>query len=167
MNLRTVCLLMSIATAACAAHAQGVSEGSQPTREALNVKPIPWKTGSLDLVPTTIQHLQVIVTPGFLRGQHLAWFTAGGKEVVVVFSASTSDVDEMSDELNRRYFPEQGVPGDKRGFVIYGTFKGPGGPPPPDPGGFPVAYVELVMQAAFDINVAQIHTDQLAGKFEK
>jgi hypothetical protein len=165
VNLRTTCLLMSIATAACAAHAQGVSEGPQPTREALSARPIPWKTGSLDLVPTTILHLQVIITPGFERGQHFAWFTRGGKEVVVVFSASTSDVDEMSDELNGRYIPEQGVPGDNRSFVIFGTYKGPGGPPPPDPGGFPIAYVELVMQAAFDTNVAQVHADQAAAKF--
>jgi hypothetical protein len=159
VNLRYACLLMSIATAACAAHAQGVTEGAQPTREALSAKPVPWKTGSLDLVPTTILHLQVIITPGFERGQNFAWFTRGGREVVVVFSATNSDVDEMSDELNRRYFPEEAVPGDKRSFIIFGTYKGPGGPPPPDPGGFPVAYVELVMKLSFDVNIAQIHLD--------
>lgn len=160
MNLRIACLLLSIATVACAAHAQGVTEGAQPTKEALAARPIPWKEGSLDLIPTTILHLQVIITPGFQRGQHFAWFTAGGRDVVQVFSASNSDVDEMTDELNRRFFPEEGVPGDKRAFVIFGTYKGPGGPPDPGPVGFPELYVAMVMQAAFDINVAQVHVDQ-------
>ena len=156
MNLRIACLLLSIATVGCAAHAQGVT----PSKEALSAKPIPWKEGSLDLIPTTISHLQVIITPGFERGQHFAWFMAGGRDVVQVFSASNTDVDEMTSELNRRYFPEEGVPGDKRSFVIFGTYKGPGGPPDPGPIGWPELYVVMVVQAAFDVNIAQVHVDE-------
>lgn len=160
MKLRYVSLLMSLAIAACTAHAQGVTDGSKPTREALNARPIPWKTGSLDMVPTTILHLQVIVTPGYSRGSHFAWFFAGGRDVVVVFSASSSDIDEMNSELDHRYFPTEGSIGDRRSFVILGSYKGPGGPPPPDPGGFPVSYVEMVTQAAFDTNIAEVHIDE-------
>jgi hypothetical protein len=167
VNLRYACLLMSIATAACTAHAQGVSEGAKPTAAALNARPVPWKTGSLDLIPTTILHLQVIITPGFQRGQHFAWFTAGGRDVVIVFSASNDDIDEMNDELNRRYVPEQGVPGDKRSYIILGSYKGPGGPPDPGPIGFPEAYVVMVMRAAFDVNIAQIHIDEARVGAEK
>lgn len=160
MKLRSALLLLSLAIAGCAAHAQGVGDGSKPTREALDARPVPWKTGSLDMVPTTIRHLQVIITPGFLRGQKFAWFTAGGRDVVVVFSASSSDIAEMSDELSNRYFPEQGVPGDRRSYIILGSLKGPGGPPDPGPGGFPEAYVVMVMHAAFDTNLAQVHVDE-------
>jgi hypothetical protein len=158
---------MSVVVAACSAHAQGVSEGPKPSRAALDARPIPWKTGSLELIPTTIQHLQVIVTPGFKRGEHFAWFTAGGSDVVVVFHATSDDVDEMNNELNRRYLPSQGVPGDKRSFVIFGTYKGPGGPPDPGPGGFPGPYVELVMKLSFDVNIAQIHLDEARLGIEK
>ena len=161
MKLRSALLLLSLALAGCAAHAQGVSEGPKPSAEALSARPIPWKTGDLERVPTTILHLQVIITPGFARGEHFAWFTAGGRDVVVVFSASGADIDEMTAELNNRYFPEQGVPGDRRSFVIVGTYKGPGGPgPDPGPGGFPEWYVVMLMRAAFEINVAQVHIDQ-------
>src|SRR5262245_60831601 len=111
--MRAALLLLSLAIAAgCSAHAQGVTEGAKPTKEALNARPIPWKTGSLDLVPTTIQHLQVVITPGYERGQHFAWFTAGGRDVVVVFSGRANDIDEMTSELDHRYYPEGGVPGD-------------------------------------------------------
>jgi hypothetical protein len=167
VKLRYAYLLLSIVVAACSAHAQGVTEGSKPSAAALDARPIPWKSGSLELVPTTIQHLQVVVTPGFRRGEKFAWFTAGGSDVVVVFRATSDDVDEMTNELNRRYLPAQGAPGDKRSWAIFGTFKGPGGPPPPDPGGFPGPYVEMVMRVAFDLNIAAIHVDEMAGRFEK
>jgi hypothetical protein len=164
---RSALLLLSLALAGCAAHAQGVTEGSKPTREALDAKPIPWKTGSLSLVPETIRHLQVVMTPGFQRGQHFAWFLAGGRDVVVVFSASSGDLDEMSNELNNRYFPEEGVPGDKRSYIILGALKGPGGPPDPGPGGFPEAYVAMVTRAAVDVNIAQVHIDEARVGAEK
>lgn len=169
MNLRTAyLLLMSIALAACAAHAQGVSEGPKPSPKALEAKPVPWRTGALEMVPTTIQHLQVIVTPGYRKGEHFAWFTAGGSDVVVVFRASDSDVDEMNDEINQRYVASAGtIPGDRRSWVIYGTYKGPGGPPDPGPTGFPEAYVVIVMRLAFDLNLAAIHLDEAAGRVEK
>jgi hypothetical protein len=160
VKLRSALLLLSLALAGCAAHAQGVSDGSKPSAEALSARPIPWKTGSLQLVAEDIRHLQVIITPGFQRGQHFAWFTAGGREVVVVFSGSSTDIDEMSNELNGRYYPEQGLPGDRRSFVILGSLKGPGNPPDPGPGGFPEAYVVMVMRAAFDANIMQIHLDE-------
>ena len=161
MKLRSALLLLSLALAGCAAHAHGVTEGAKPTREALEARPIPWKTGSLQLVPETIRHLQVVITRGFQRGQHFAWFTNGGRDVLVVFSASSSDIDEMSNELNNRYFPEEGgVPGDGRSHVIVGILKGPGGPPDPGPIGFPEAYVVMVMRAAFDANILQIHVDE-------
>jgi hypothetical protein len=161
VKLRSALLLLSLALVGCAAHAQGVSEGSKPTREALEARPIPWKTGSLQMVPETILHLEVIITPGFQRGQHFAWFIAGGRELVVVFSGNSTAVDEMSSELSERYFPEEGgAPGDRRSYVILGTIKGPGGPPDPGPGGFPEAYVVMVMRAAFDANILQIHVDE-------
>ena len=71
MKLRSALLLLSLALAGCAAHAQGVTEGYKPSAEALNARPIPWKTGSLQLVPETIRHLQVMITPGFQRGQQI------------------------------------------------------------------------------------------------
>jgi hypothetical protein len=160
VKLRSALLLLSLALAGCAAHAQGVSEGPKPSTEALNARPIPWKTGSLQLVPETIQHLQVIITPGFARGSKFAWFTAGGRDVVVVFSASIDDVEEMNAELNGRYLETQGTPGDRRSYVILGSYKGPGNPPDPGPGGFPEAYVVMVMRAAFDANILQIHVDE-------
>jgi hypothetical protein len=138
-----------------------VTEGSKPTKEALEARPVPWKTGSLQLVPETIRHLQVVMTPGFVRGQHFAWFLAGGKDLVIVFSGSSSDIDEMSTELANRYFPEEGVPGDTRSYVIVGILKGPGGPPDPGPGGFPEVYVTMIQKAALEINVAQIHIDEV------
>jgi hypothetical protein len=161
VKLRSALLLLSLALAGCAAHAQGVPDGSKPTREALEARPVPWRTGSLQMVPETIRHLQVIITPGFQRGQHFAWFTAGGRDVVVVFSGSSSDIDEMNNELNNRYFPEQGLPGDRRSYVILGSLKGPGGPPDPGPVGFPELYVVMVMRAAFDANILQIHVDEV------
>jgi hypothetical protein len=162
VKLRSALLLLSLALAGCAAHAQGVTDGSKPTKEALNARPVPWKTGSLQLVPEGIRHLQVIMTPGFHRGEHFAWFLAGGRDVVVVFSASSGDLDEMANELNNRYFPEEGLPGDKRSYVILGALKGPGGPPDPGPVGFPEAYVVMVTRAAVDANVAQVHVDEAA-----
>lgn len=175
MKLRYVSLLLSIAIAGCAAHAAGLSEAPKPNAAALNARPIPWKTGALERVPTTIPHLQVVVTPGFatragFEPEHFAWLTSGGSDVVVVFSGSTDDMDEMSNEINRRYFPTQGVPGDKRSFVILGAYKGPGGPPPPDPGGFPGGYVEMVMRIAFSVNIAQVQLDRApieGGTIEK
>jgi hypothetical protein len=160
VKLRSALLLLSLVLAGCAAHAQGVTEGYKPTKEALDARPIPWKTGGLERVPQTIRHLQVVMTPGFQKGQHFAWFLAGGREVVVVVSGSSSDIDEMSTELSNRYFPEEGVPGDTRSYVILGVLKGPGGPPDPGPGGFPEAYVVMVTHAAFDVNIAQIHVDE-------
>ena len=161
MKLRSALLLLSLALAGCAAHAQGVSEGYKPSAEALNARPIPWKTGSLQMVPETIQHLQVIITPGFQRGQKFAWFTSGGRDVVVVFSASVADVEEMNEELNGRYLEEQGMPGDRRSYVILGSYKGPGNPPDPGPIGFPEFYVVMVMRAAFEANIMQIHIDEV------
>ena len=168
MKIRSVLLLLSLALAGCAAHAQGVSEGSKPTREALEARPIPWKTGSLQLVPETIGHLQVVITDGFRRGQNFAWFIAGGRDVVVVFAISSGDVDEMNNELNERYFSEGGLPGDRRSYVILGAIKGPGNPPDPGPGGFPELYVVMVMRAAFEANVMQVHVDEAqVGAVEK
>ena len=160
MKLRSALLLLSLVLAGCAAHAQGVTE-AKPTKEALEARPVPWKTGSLQLVPETIRHLQVVMTPGFRRGAHFAWFLAGGKELVIVFSGSSSDIDEMSTELANRYFPEEGVPGDTRSYVIVGILKGPGGPPDPGPIGFPEVYVGMILKAALEINVAQIHIDEV------
>ena len=161
MKLRSVLLLLSLALAGCSAHAQGVSEGPKPTREALEARPIPWKTGSLERVPEDLRHLQVIITRGFERGQHFAWFVSGGRDVVVVFSGNATDMDEMNQELNDRYMPEGGIPGDRRSYVILGTIKGPGGgPPDPGPIGFPEMYVVMVIRAAFDANIMQIHVDE-------
>jgi hypothetical protein len=160
VKLRSALLLLSLALAGCAAHAQGVSEGSKPTREALEARPVPWKTGSLQLVPEDIGHLQVIITRGFDRGQHFAWLLSGGRNLVVVFSGSAIDMDEMTNELNDRYMPEGGIPGDRRSFVILGSIKGPGNPPDPGPIGFPEPYVVMVMRAAFDANIMQIHVDE-------
>jgi hypothetical protein len=160
VKLRSALLLLSLALAGCSAHAQGVSDGPKPSAEALNARPIPWKTGSLQLVSEEIRHLQLIVTRGFQRGQHFAWFVAGGRDVVVVFSGSSTDLDEMYNELSDRYNPEGGIPGDGRSHVILGTIKGPGGPPDPGPVGFPELYVAMVMRAAFDANIMQIHVDE-------
>jgi hypothetical protein len=161
VKLRSALLLLSLALAGCAAHAQGVSEGPKPSAEALNARPIPWKTGSLDRVPEDLRHLQVVITRGFARGQHFAWFIGGGRDVVVVFSASSTDVDEMNNELNERYYAESGgLPGDRRSYVILGAIKGPGNPPDPGPGGFPEAYVVMVIRAAFEANIVQIHIDE-------
>jgi len=168
VKLRSALLLLSLVLAGCAAHAQGMTEGYQPTKEALEARPIPWKTGALELVPQTIRHLQVVMTPGFQKGEHFAWFLAGGRDVVVVFSASSSDLDEMSTELANRYFPEEGVPGDTRSYVILGAIKGPGNPPDPGPGGFPEFYVVMVMRASFEANVMQVHVDEAqVGAVEK
>jgi hypothetical protein len=158
---RSALLLLSLVLAGCAAHAQGVTEGYKPTKEALEARPIPWKTGALELVPQAIRHLQVVMTPGFRKGEHFAWFLAGGRDVVVVFSASSSDLDEMGTELSNRYFPEQEIPGDSRSYVILGVLKGPGGPPDPGPVGFPELYVGMITRAAFDANVAQVHVDEV------
>jgi hypothetical protein len=160
VKLRSALLLLSFVLAGCAAHAQGVTDSYKPTKEVLEARPIPWKTGGLERVPQTIRHLQVVMTPGFQKGQHFAWFLAGGRELVVVFSGSSSDIDEMSTELSNRYFPEESVPGDSRSYVILGVLKGPGGPPDPGPIGFPEAYVTMVTRAAFDVNIAQVHVDE-------
>jgi hypothetical protein len=160
VKLRSALLLLSFVLAGCTAHAQEVPDGSKATRDALSARPVPWRTGSLQMVPETIRHLQVIITPGFQRGQHFAWFIAGGRELVVVFSGNSTDVDEMGTELSDRYFPEQGLPGDQRSYVILGILKGPGGPPDPGPGGFPEAYVNMVVRASVDANIMQIHVDE-------
>ena len=169
MKLRSALLLLSLALAGCAAHAQGVPDVS---KAALDARPIPWKTGSLQMVPEAIRHLQVVITPGFARGQHFAWFVNGGRDLVIVFSGTSSDVDEIGNELANRYFPEEGLPGDRRGYVILGVLKGPGpGGPGPDPGpsGFPDWYVRMIMRASVDANLAQIHIDevQVPGTAEK
>ena len=161
MKLRSALLLLSLALAGCAAHAQSVTDVSALTKAALDARPIPWKTGGLDRVPQTIRHLQVVITPGFVRGQHFAWFIAGGRELVVLFSGSSADVAEMGDELSNRYFPEEGLPGDSRSYVILGVLKGPGGPPDPGPGGFPEVYVNMIVRAAVDANVAEVHIDEV------
>src|SRR5262245_54501709 len=151
--------LISLAMVACTPIPQ--PQPPRPSRTALEAKPIPWKTGSLSLVPATVQHLQVVVTPGYVKGQQFAWLVANGTDVAVVFSGSSADVAELSAELAHRYFVAEPVIGDRRSYVILGSYHGPL-PPPPDPPGFPGLYVEEVLALAFHANLAQTKLDEAA-----
>jgi hypothetical protein len=148
VNLRWSMLVCAV-LAAC----QPRPPEPQIPRSAFAAKPAAWSRTSLEAltVPKTAKHLQLIVTPGWAKGEHFAWLIADGTEVLAVYRTLTSELGEVIDEASHRYFSNVPSIIDSRSFVILGSYKPPP-PPPPDPGGFPGGYVQSIMLTAQALN---------------
>lgn len=153
VNLRWAILLMTVIFAACTPAGAVPSTPPKPSREALAAKPIDWskRTAGAVLVPSSVKHLQLVITPAWKDGEQFAWLVSEGTDVVAVYRSTGKELGELVGEVIQRSFASKETVLDKRSFVILGSFKGPP-PPPPDPGGLPGPYVESVLDAAFRLN---------------
>lgn len=170
MNVRaSIWILMTCAVTACAAGAAGpttarLAAPPPPSQRVLATKVAAWQ--SRDPAPLTLpaqaRRVQLIITPGWARDEHYAWLISGGTELIAVFRCTTTQRSEIFDAASRLVMPTVGTPLDKIAFGVLGSIKPPP-PPPPDPGGepglvverLPRAYVQGVLQDAWNLNAEQ------------
>jgi len=157
-NLRYASLLV-LALVACGGRAPAPNNVTAPpaSRAALAAKPSVWaeRDRSVALFPKSIGRLQIVVTPGWVEGEHYAWLVSNGTDVVRVFKARSTEIGDIVDTAIRTVYPTVGTPLDQLSIGILGSFHKPP-PPPPDPGGFPGDYVQEVMRTAWGIDREQV-----------
>jgi hypothetical protein len=168
-NMRYASLVIFVMSAACAARSAAPtaaptaapSAAPPASRAALEAKPVVWarRDPAVAVIPLTIERLQVIITPGWARGEHFAWLISNGTEVIRVYRCASTEIGEVVDAAIRTIYPTVGTPLDQASFVIVGSIHTPP-PPPPDPSGFPGIYVEQVVRTAWNMNREQI---QISG----
>jgi len=147
-------MLIGIFVAACGARSGGPPQAPKPTREALAAKPIEWsqrEPGSV-LIPASVKRLQMIITPGWENGEHLAWLISDGTEVVAVYHSKGNSIGEIVDAVTHLIYASGGGVADRLSWVLMGSVNPRPPPPPPGPGGLPQIYVEQVMGTAWRLN---------------
>ena len=147
-------LLIGVFVAACAARTGGPPEAPKPSREALAAKPIEWsqRERGAALVPASVKRLQMVITPGWEKGEHLAWLISDGTEVIAVYHSTGNSVGEIVDAVAHVVYASEGGVADRLSWVLMGAFNPRPPPPPPGPGGMPQIYVEQVMGTAWRLN---------------
>lgn len=169
MNLRTSMLgLAMCATAAC-----GARPGPPPVSPGvLEAKVVVWQRDATPIkLAAQVRRVQLIITPGWVKDEHVAWLIANGTEVLEVFRCTSLERAELTDIANRTTLPTLKDPVDHISFSVLGSINKPP-PPPPDPGGIPgglqVAklprvYVQNVLDAAWNLNAEQVRIDAAAA----
>jgi hypothetical protein len=158
-------LWISLMIAACGARSAGPPAAPKASTAALAARPIDWarRDPAAPVVPASVTHLQLIITPAWAKGEHFAWLVSSGTEVVVVYHCTTAEIGAIIDVSRRAFVPTEGSPLDKTSYGVLGSFNPPP-PPPPDPGGFPGPYVESVLHAAWSMNYEAEALEAQAGK---
>ena len=138
---------------ACGAHTTKPQVAPQPSAAALAAKPVLWSTRepTARLIPVSTRRVQLIITPGWTKGEHFAWLISDGSDVLAVYKANGSDLSDIVAGVVHSYYPTVANPTDKVSISVMGSFHAPP-PPPPDPPGFPGVYVQEVMHAAWTMN---------------
>jgi len=157
-NMRLASFLL-LAIAACAARPVGPNDVTAPaaTRAALAAKPLVWseRDKTAALFPRSIGRLQIVVTPGWVEGEHYAWLISNGTDVLRVFRARSTEIGDIVDAAIKTVYPTVGTPLDQLSIGVLGVIHKPP-PPPPDPGGLPELYVQDVMRKAWGIDREQV-----------
>lgn len=168
VNVRYPILLSMILATACGAQSPRpapITEMAPPaSRAALEAKPVAWATRdtSVPVFPRSIGRLQIVITPGWVEGEHYAWLITNGTDVIRVYRSRSTEIGDIVDAAVRTIYPTAGTPLDKLSIGVVGSIHKPP-PPPPDPGGFPGDYVQQVMRTAWGMNREQIQLNAAAG----
>src|SRR5258706_8777192 len=98
VNVRaSILILMCVMAAACAARGAGPPSAPPPSPKVLATKIVAWDardTAPLAL-PAQALHVQLIITPGWARDEHYAWFVSNGTDVVAVYRCTDSQRSEI------------------------------------------------------------------------
>jgi len=156
VKTRWLTLLIGLVVGACSGSARPVL-APKASEAALATKAIPWQQRDprTPLVPASVKQLQLILTPGWDKDEHVAWLIADGTEVIAAYRSTGNDLGELVDAVTKTYVASAS-PANKMTFVMMGSYTPRPPPPPPGPGGmpgiFPQIYVEEVMRTAWNVN---------------
>ncbi|TMQ15531.1 MAG: hypothetical protein E6J90_07680 [Deltaproteobacteria bacterium] len=168
LNLSIVSLPLCAVIAAC---------GARPlpppvSPKVLEAKVEVWKRDATPLtLPAAVRRMQLIVTPGWAKDEHVAWLISNGSDVLRVFRCTSLERAELIDIATRATFSTSETPLDHISFSVLGSINKPP-PPPPDPGGIPQGlvvsklpkiYVQRVFDAAWNLNAEQVRIDATAA----
>ena len=121
-----------------------------PAPAARQVRPTAWATAPATIAwPTTSRRRELVISRGRAADESYAWFIADGRTVVSVFLTTTqAQLDGAVAKFVRDVtLATKSSPTDSMSWGIAGVIIKPP-PNPPDPGGFPLWYVEAVMKTA-------------------
>src|SRR4051794_16807280 len=115
VNFRWSILLVTAMAAACI-HTAAPPKASPA---ALATQPVDWakRDPSAPLVPPSVKHLQVVITPGWSNQDHYAWLVSEGTEVVGLYRLTANDVGQLIAEATRSYAAVSTDPRDRGSFV--------------------------------------------------
>ena len=161
VNVRSASVLIMMVTAACATGSAPPAVAPKASRAALDAKPVLWNSRdpSVPVVPTSIKHLQVVITGGWSKDEHYAWLISDGTDVIRLYRCSGTEISDIVEAAVRTVYPTKGTPLDAMSIGVLGAIHNPGPPPPPDPGGVPELYVQQVMKAAWGMNQEQVQAE--------
>jgi hypothetical protein len=148
--------VIGLVVGACVGSAKPVL-APKASEAALATKAIPWEKRDqrTPLVPASVKQLQLIITPGWDKDEHVAWLIADGTDVIAAYQSRGNELGEVVDTVTKIYVASAS-PANKMSFVMMGSYTPRPPPPPPGPGGmpqiFPQIYVEEVMRAAWNVN---------------
>src|ERR1041385_3606749 len=130
----------------------------------LSTKVMMWKRDAPPMAfPAAARRVQLVITPGWGKNEHVAWVVANGTDVVSVYRLTSTDRVDLIDHALRTLMQEnQGIE-DHLSWYILGSIKPPPPPPGPGPGGepgpdvlvsnLPRTYVDSVMQTVWNMNL--------------
>jgi hypothetical protein len=167
LNLRTPIFLLLLATLAslvsCHSASAGPAIAPEVSRATLSIQPTVWaqRDRNITIVPRTVTRLQIVITRGWTRSEHLAWVIAEGSRALAVYRTNTAELGDVFGELSDLVASTTGTPLDQLSYTIMGSFKQPPPPPPPDPGGLPEMYVREVMRTAWSMDQEAVRFDRV------
>lgn len=162
VNMRWSMLSVVAMSAACMRPA-GPAE-PKPSPAALATQPVEWaqRDPAAPLIPPSVKHLQIVITPGWSNDEHYAWLISEGTEVIALYHLTAKDLTEVISATTRLYAAASNGAVDRSSFVMIGSIHAPS-PPPPGPPGMPPFYVGQVIQAAQGVNRAAAGLERSAA----
>lgn len=118
-------------------------------------RPVEWRLRDPDaaLWPSSTRRLQIIITPGWERGEHFAWLISDGNKVIKLYRASSRDLNGLLAEVfGNLTKAEQQAPTASLSYGGAGTVIKPTTPDPPPAPILPGSYVDSVMKAAWKMD---------------